>query len=310
MPGDAGGHRAPSAVDEVDPHARDGTADADRPRRVGRRRLVNGRPDGRLGRPVLVEQARVGEEPEVLFHEPRRAALAGDDRDLEPAHPLGAGAEHLGVERGDAEQARHLLVGHPLREATGVPGLAVGRDDQRASGCERPEDPRDRAVERDARDEEEAPRRGVVEGEAGRGRRAEVAVGHDDALRPARGAGGVEDVGRRVRRHGSGISGERVSRGGLGDVDRRRGDRGQTTAREAALVRTAATSASSRTRRFRVSGYPGSRGTYAAPAQWQPRIPAIMDTERSTKRPTRSPGRTPARASAPASARPARTSSA
>ena len=186
----------PAFIEQMNLRAGDGQADGDR---CAGFKPGDGAPDAGLGRAVFVEKLRAGEPAGVARGQFRRTAFPGDDDGLKRIERA-AGGEQKRVERGQAERVRDALRGDERGERGGVAFFTRGGKDERAARAERPEKPRDGAVEGERGEEEKTRGRLVVARETGGGGVREVAVGDEHALWPAGGAGGVNDVGEIVRR--------------------------------------------------------------------------------------------------------------
>ena len=190
-------------VDDIAGVVRDRQADG---HRLVRRDLVDGRDDGRLGRPVGIEDLAARTAPALA--DGRRTGLATKDDDAQARNVLRHHGEQRrhGVEHGDAglghqggqalDLAQHLRRGDPERRAD-----EIGDEDllQREIEGDRSALEGD-VVRRHAVDE--VRRAQIV---------ADIAVGDDDALGLAGRARGVDRIGRARRRHAIGA---RVDRRG------------------------------------------------------------------------------------------------
>ena len=177
-------------ADDIGGVVRDRLADGDG---LAGHDLRGGRNDGRLGRPIGVEDAPARLRP--FLHDRRRQRLAAEQDQLQRGHVGRQDAEQRrhGVDHGDAgllEDGGQLLrIAHHLRR---------GDEQRRADEIGRP-DLLHRKVEGDrCALEDDVVRPDAVERVTRAQEMADVAMADDDRLRRARRAGGVDQIGRMV----------------------------------------------------------------------------------------------------------------
>src|SRR5690606_5422419 len=115
-------------------------------------------------------------------HEIARARLTRDDGDVKIAEAVGRKIDELAPKRWDRQEMRDPFGGRDPRQGARVVELILRDDANRATARERPEDAGDGAVEREAREEKEAPCGLLVKRVARQGRCEKLAVLDLDAL--------------------------------------------------------------------------------------------------------------------------------
>ncbi len=195
----------------------DRRADGDRLTRVQRRR--HRRDDGRLGRPVGVDVATAGSPARHQF---RGAGLATHTEGPQVRERMGCRG---GERRRRDERVGHLALVEELDEFVATVDRRRCHHHRRA-GLDGEEELQHRCVERGGGEQQ-----GAIAGAdlvplpLGLGERGQAAMGHAHALRFSGGAGGVDDVGDRVRVPGRGseacaLAGTQILRGQPPDVVR------------------------------------------------------------------------------------------
>ncbi len=195
LAGEADRYRSGLRVEHMGSGVDDRPTDGHRTSGIGGFDAVHGRPDRRLGRPVLVVELGGREQVVVDGSRRCRARLACNDGDLERGESVPTVVEQERVQRRQCQQMGDRVLLDQLGEDLHLLFLSWSGEDEGATCAQRPEDADRRAVERERRQQQEPLGPSAVVMAPGGGGVHEITVGHRHALRSTRRARRVDHVG-------------------------------------------------------------------------------------------------------------------